>query len=178
MGYDAAGRPTTRTFATGGVTTATDTLSYDAAGRVASVAAASGVTTSYAYAGSLLTGETWSGTTAGSVAVSYDTSFRLASQSVNGANTIAFGYDSDSLLIGAGDLAITRDPQHGLATGSTLGVVGTTTGYNGFGEATSYAASANASAALQRDLCARRARPHQPEDGNGRRRDRYLCVHL
>lgn len=143
-GYDAFGRTTSRVFATSGVTTGTDTLSYDGSGRVASATAASGVTTSYAYTGPLLASESWSGATVGNVAFGFDTSFRLASQSVNGANPVAFGYDSDSLLTSAGALAITRDPQHGLATGSTLGAVGTTTGYNVFGEMTSYAASANA----------------------------------
>ncbi|HVF63172.1 MAG TPA: RHS repeat-associated core domain-containing protein [Casimicrobiaceae bacterium] len=142
LGYDAAGRPTTRTLATPGVLPATDTLSYDGAGRIASVAAGSGVTTAYTYAGSLLTGESWAGTTAGSVTRAYDASLRLSSQSVNGANPIAFGYDNDSLIVSAGALTITRDSQHGLATGSTLGVVNTTTGYNAFGESTSYATSA------------------------------------
>jgi RHS repeat-associated protein len=140
--YDAAGRRTSRSFATGGVTTGTDTLTYDAVGRVASIAAASGVATSYAYTGSLLTSENWTGATVGSVAVSYDTSFRLASQSVNGASTVNFGYDNDSLITSAGALTLTRDPQHGLATGSTLGVVVTTMSFNAFGEIVTHAASA------------------------------------
>ena len=143
LGYDAGGRLASRTFATNGVPTGTDTIGYDAAGRVASVAAASGVTTSYGYAGLLRTSESWSGPTPGSVTAGYDTRFRLSTQSVNGASTIAFGHDNDSLLTSAGALTIVRDAQTGLPTGSTLGVVGTTTGYNGFGEVTSQAATAN-----------------------------------
>ena len=145
IGHDAAGRRISRTLATNGVATATDTLSYDTKGRVASIAASTGVITSYAYAGSLRIGETWSGTIAGSLGVSYDTGLRVASESVNGGNTIALAYDGDSRIVSAGALSIARDPQHGLATGTTLGVVGTTTAYNGFGEATAYSATANAS---------------------------------
>jgi RHS repeat-associated protein len=145
IGYDTGGRAATRALATSGVTTATEIQSYDTAGRVSSRTAASGVTSSYTYDGRLPTDESWSGPITGSVTQSYNTSFRLASQLVNGADTVTFSYDNDNLLIGAGDLAITRNPQHGLPTGSILGVVTTTTGYNGFGESNSYAASAGGS---------------------------------
>jgi RHS repeat-associated protein len=143
LGYDTGGRLATRSLITGGATTGTDTLGYDDAGRLSSLAASSGVTTTYTYEGALLSAETWSGPVSGRVNRSYDTSLRLASQSVDGSDGVSFNYDADGLLIEAGALAIVRDPQNGLPTGSTLGVVSTTAGYNGFGEVVTYAASAS-----------------------------------
>jgi RHS repeat-associated protein len=159
FGYDAAGRLATRTFATNGNPTAIDNISYDSAQRVAAVAAASGVTTSYGYSGLLRTSETWSGLTAGSVGAAYDANLRMASQTVNGANAIAFGYDNDGLMTSAGALTIVRDPQHGMTTSTTLGVIGTTAQYNAFGELTSQAAAASGNplytAGYTRDLLGR-----------------------
>jgi RHS repeat-associated protein len=144
INYDASGRPSGRTFATNGVTTRTDSFSYDAAGGLASVSAASGITTSYGYVGPLLTSETWSGVIAGSVSVTYDDELRVDSQSVNGVS-VQYQYDDDGLLIKAGGLDIIRHPQHELPTSTALGAVATTIGYNAFGEETSYGASANGS---------------------------------
>ncbi|HMV50386.1 MAG TPA: RHS repeat-associated core domain-containing protein, partial [Blastocatellia bacterium] len=59
-----------------------------------------------------------------------------------------FTYDNDNLLTGAGALAITRQAQNGLVTGTTLGSVADTRGYNGFGEPVSYTASFNAAPLL------------------------------
>jgi RHS repeat-associated protein len=103
----------------------------------------------YGYDGSLLKTETWAGTIAGSVSRTYDNSFRVSRLSVNGANPIEFTYDNDDLLIatdndpstGPDDLILTRSPQTGLLTGTTLGVVTDSYGYNSFGEVTSYTAS-------------------------------------
>jgi len=55
---------------------------------------------------------------------------------VNGANPIAFGYDTDSLLTQAGALSLIRDAQNGFLNGTTLGVVSDTLSYSGFGEVT------------------------------------------
>jgi len=109
-------------------------------GQVTSIAAPGGVTLGYTYDGSLLTGTTWTGPVAGSVTRSYDTDFRVASESVNGANPITFQYDPDSLLTQAGSLALTRHAQHGLLTGTTLGSVTDAYTYNTFGELSSYQA--------------------------------------
>jgi len=106
---------------------------------------APGGTLSYAYDGSLLTTSTWSGTVAGSVTRSYDNNFRITSQSVNGGNTISFGYDNDSLLTSAGALSITRSTQHGLITGTTLSTVADSRSYNTFGELSSYTANVSGS---------------------------------
>ena len=64
----------------------------------------------------------------------YDNNFRVTALTVNGANAITYQYDADSLLIQAGDLTLARNPQNGLLTGTTLGSVADTWGYNGFGE--------------------------------------------
>ena len=143
--YDAAGRPVTRKLTSGEGPTTTDTFSYDSAGRTTNVLAAGGVNFSYVYDGSLPIGVTWSGSVVGQVTRTYDSSLRLASQSINGANTIAFSYDDDGLLTGAGDLAIIRDPQHGLPTGTTLGLVTSSRMFNGVGEMTNSTVTATAS---------------------------------
>jgi RHS repeat-associated protein len=51
------------------------------------------------------------------------------------------GYDSDGLLIQAGGLSLSRNPQNGLITGTTLANLTTTQTYNTFGELASSEAS-------------------------------------
>jgi RHS repeat-associated protein len=93
----------------------------------------------FTYNGFLLTGQSWSGQVAGSVTQAYDNSFRMNSQSVNGANAITFQYDNDDLLTRAGELNMTRDPQKGgLLTGTALGSMQTVQTYNAFGELASF----------------------------------------
>jgi len=104
-----------------------------------------GGTLTYAYDGSLLKSETWVGAVSGSVSRTYDNNFRPIAQSVNDANPVSFGYDADDLLTGAGALTLTRSPQTGLLTGTTLNAVTDTLGYNSFGEITSYNASVSGS---------------------------------
>lgn len=96
-----------------------------------------------------MTGQSWTGPISGSVSYSYDNNFRLASSSVNGANTIAFQYDPDSLLTGAGALSLSRSPQNGLLTGSTLGSLTDAWNYNSFAEPTGYNAAYNSSPLFQ-----------------------------
>ena len=130
LGYDSAGRLATVTTPRG-VTTQT----YDpATGTIESISAPGGEALGFTYDGSLVTGTTWGGTVAGSVSQTYDDDFRIATQSVNGANTIAFGYDLDGLLTAAGALSLTRDSANGLLTTTTLGSVATSQTYNDFGE--------------------------------------------
>jgi RHS repeat-associated protein len=143
LDYDTAGRLKTLTVPEG-------TLSYGyhaTTGRLNRITAPDGGALGLTYDGSLLTGATWTGTVVGSIGFGYDNDFRIASVSVNGANPIAYQYDPDSLLTQAGALTLTRNAQHGLLTGSTLGRVTDTWTYNGFGEPKTYAA-AQAGAAL------------------------------
>jgi RHS repeat-associated protein len=125
----------------------TTTYAYFATtGNLSSITAPDTGTLTFAYDGSLLTNSTWAGTVAGSVTRTYDTDFRVASRSVNGANTISFGYDADSLLTVAGAETLTYDPTNGLLTETTLGVVTDSLTYNGFAEVDSYTANVNATA--------------------------------
>ncbi|WP_442939872.1 RHS repeat domain-containing protein [Nitrospina gracilis] len=76
----------------------------------------------------------------GSVSRTYDNSFRITSRSVNGGNTISFTYDQDDLLTSAGSETLTNDPNNGLLTGTSLGVVTDSYAYNGFAEMADYEA--------------------------------------
>src|SRR2546427_2294911 len=145
LGYESTGgRLSTLTLPGSQVTTYT----YHATTGNLSTIAAAGSTLSYTYDGSLLTNTTWSGSVAGSVSRAYDNNFRITSQSVNGANTITFGYDTDSLLTSAGSLLVTRHPSHGLITGTTLDSVTDSRTYSTFGELSSYTANASGSPVL------------------------------
>ncbi|MCI0528218.1 MAG: hypothetical protein L0Y56_12335, partial [Nitrospira sp.] len=137
--YDSAGRLGTLSLPGGQIS-----YTYNpTTGNLTTITAPDGGTLSYTYDGSLPTSKTWSGTINGSLSYSYDNNFRITSQSVNGGQTVAFGYDSDGLLIQAGDLTLNHDLQNGLITGTSLGNVTTTQGYNGFGELSSYQARFN-----------------------------------
>ena len=88
----------------------------------------------------MLTGVTWSGPLTGSVGYGYDDDFRVNAITVDGANPIAYQYDPDSLLIQAGALALTRDAQNGLLTGTALGDATETYTHNAFGELSGHTA--------------------------------------
>lgn len=142
FGYDSAGR-------LNGVTQARGTISYayhPTGGQLSSISAPDGIGLNYSYDGRLLTGQSWSGPVAGSVGYSYDDRFRLTATTVNGGNGAAFQYSQDNLLAQAGALALSRNGQNGLLTGSALGGVADSWGYNGFGEVISYSASYNGGA--------------------------------
>ena len=102
---------------------------------------APGETIVYTSDSSLPLSETWSGSVAGSVSRTYDNSFRVATQRVNGGSTVSFGYDADDLLTSAGALTLARDAQTGLLTGTTFGNVNDVYTYNTLGEVTGYQAS-------------------------------------
>ena len=142
ISYDLAGKPVARKLKAGEVVVDTDFVTHDPSGRIASIAAASGASSAFAYDGSLVTGETLSGVVAGSLTKTFDALHRVTTRSLNGGNTIAYSYDADDLMTLAGGLAITRDPQSGLATAGTIGTVTTTFTHSGFGEPMQFAASA------------------------------------
>jgi RHS repeat-associated protein len=95
----------------------------------------------FTYDGSLPKSVTWAGAVAGSIGWSYDNHFQLVSQTVNGGNTVTFGFDQDGLLTQAGSLVLAHDPLSGALTGTTLGGVSDTYGYSSYGELASYGAS-------------------------------------
>jgi RHS repeat-associated protein len=81
------------------------------------------------------------GAVTGRVNWTYDSDFRVTSESVNGATPIGFTYDADSLLTGVGALSLTRDPQTGFVTGTALGSLTDTRSFSTFGELASYQAT-------------------------------------
>jgi RHS repeat-associated protein len=136
-GYDGAGRLATISDDRG-----TTKFAYDpATGKVSSITAPDGGLLSYLYDGSLVTRTAWSGAVVGTVDRTYDANLRVASLSINGGNNVAFQYDGDGLLTQAGGLALVHDAQNGLLTGTSLGVVATSTTYNAFGEPTAASAA-------------------------------------
>src|SRR5207248_944520 len=124
----------------------TITATYEpTTGKLASLAAPSGVSLAETYDGGLVTGETITGAIAGAVSTTYDGNAQAISPSVAGT-PITFQYDGDGLPIGVGSLSVQRDATTGQANGSTLGIITDTLGYDGFGQVTSYSASTTGSA--------------------------------
>lgn len=140
LAYDAAGRLQTLTVPDG-------TYGYDysaTTGQLTSITAPGGDTLSYEYDGFLRTRQTWAGTVAGTVGRTFENNFRVASQSVNNANTVNFAYDDDGLLTEAGALTLTRDAQSGFIVGTVLGNITDTRSYTDFAELAGYTAHFNA----------------------------------
>jgi len=135
--YDNAGRLSS-------VTTPSEIIGYtydSTTGNLTAANITNGESLSYGYNGSLPTSTTWAGAINGSVSRVYNSNFWVTSQSINGGNTIAFTYDNDRLLTGAGALTLARSPQNALITGTTLGGASDSRSYNSFGELTDYSAS-------------------------------------
>ncbi len=132
--YDGAGRVSSLAFSRGAIG-----MTYSATtGLLTNVTAPDAVGHALTYDGTLLTQHTLSGPIPGTVAWTYDNDFRIASQSVNGANTVNFSYDTDNLLTQVGSLTLNHNPQNGLITGTTLGVVTSSTAYNSHAELLNY----------------------------------------
>jgi len=152
LGYDTGGRLSTVTIPFG-AGTGDYTYSYDAAtGNLTGITSPAGEGLGFGYDGSLLLGSTWTGTVSGSVTRTYDNDFRITSRSVNGANTINFGYDADSLLTTAGSETLTYDSANGLLTGTSLGVVGDAFSYSGFGEVSGHSADVSGTPVFETDF--------------------------
>jgi RHS repeat-associated protein len=142
--YDPQGRVQTIELTEGGLTTATHTMSYLVSDQLDTISGPGAQTLSYSYQGDLVVGESWGGVVEGSIAWTYDSAFRMASEMVTGGTTINFSYDDDDLLLSAGDFSITRSAGTGLPQTTSLGLVDDAWTYNGFGEVTSNAVTANA----------------------------------
>lgn len=135
-GYDASGRMTS-------METPLQTLRWtysSASGALTRAEDGLGGALQYIYDGPLVKSETWSGDVAGVVAMDYDSSFRVSSETAMGSQVL-FAYDADSLLTRAGDLTLVPDSATGLLSGSTLGAVTDQWTYNEFGEPMTYTAS-------------------------------------
>ncbi len=75
------------------------------------------------------------------MSLEYNNDLRVTSASVNGGSTVTYQYDADGLLVGAGEMNLTRDSSTGLLLGTQLGSVTTQRTYNAFGELASETAS-------------------------------------
>lgn len=135
--YDPTGRIRTITLPSGQVQYAYDPTT----GQLTGITAPDGGTLTYRYDGFVSTSVTWGGMISGVVSRTHDNDFRITTQSVNGGDTISFQYDTDGLLVRAGDLLFSRNAQNGLLTGTVLGTITDTWRYNGFGEPVSYRAT-------------------------------------
>ncbi|AUX41034.1 uncharacterized protein SOCE26_024390 [Sorangium cellulosum] len=128
------------------------TVSYSyhpTTGNLSSVAGPAGISLSFAHDGSLLTGLTWAGAGFGGSSASvqwvYDNDFRIDTETVGGGATINFDYDADGLLTQAGGLTLSRHPDNGMYTGSTIGVVSDTVTHDAYGAVATYVAQASGS---------------------------------
>ncbi|MEO8136183.1 MAG: RHS repeat-associated core domain-containing protein, partial [Betaproteobacteria bacterium] len=136
--YDAAGRVQSIAFSRGTVSHAYSGTT----GQLTGIAAPEAVAHTYTYDGTLLLSHSMTGPVAGTLAWTYDNDFRVITQSVNGANTVNYTYDADSLLTQAGTLALSRNPQNGLLAGSSLDSVTDSWSYNTHAEPTDYQVTA------------------------------------
>jgi RHS repeat-associated protein len=81
----------------------------------------------------------WSEAVSGQVGWTYDTDFRVKSESVNGVDPIEFVYgDNDGMLTNAGALELTRDLNTGVLISTDIGKLKDTYTYNSFGELKEY----------------------------------------
>ncbi|MDA8018097.1 MAG: hypothetical protein MPN21_11685 [Thermoanaerobaculia bacterium] len=120
--------------------------------QLASITEPGGEKLAFTWDGPLLESATWTGTVNGSVEWTYDSSFRPQTVSVNGADSITYTYDEDSLLTSAGALIITRETDTGREHTTTLGNVTTTRTYTAFGEPDTYTVQYNGSTVYAEDL--------------------------
>ena len=131
----------------------------------------------YGYDGKLVTSETLDGTLNQSLGYTYNNDFDVSGFTYAGAS-VAYSYDNDGLLTGAGAFTITRNADNGLPETVTGGALNLARTFNGYGEVesqTTMVSSQNvASWSLTRDNNGRITR----QDRNGGRGDFRLCLHL
>ena len=132
--YDSAGRTSSMTFDRG-----TLTFGYSpASGNLTALRTPSGDSLTFSYDGSLRTQVRWVGAVSGRVGVTYNNDFRVATQTVNGADAVTFGYDRDGLLTRTGALRLGRSSLNALLVADTLGLIQSTYKYSTRGELTSH----------------------------------------
>ncbi len=152
LGYDTAGRPSS-------VTTPTETIHYTydtKTGNLDAETSTSGEEIAYSYNGPLPIASKRSGSVNGSVDVTYDDNFWVASETVDGADAIDFTYDEDGLVTRAGELAVENSAEFGLVIGATLDEAKDSYAYDSYGELSGYSAE-YAGTVLYRDTYTRDA---------------------
>ncbi len=131
---DSGGRPSSVGFDRG-----TLRFSYSpTSGKLIALTSPNGDSVKYSYDGSLPIDQAWVGTINGHVSVTYDSGFRVASQSVSGTSAFSFGYDRDGLLTSAGAMRIGRSESNGLILADTLGPLQSSYAYSARGELNGY----------------------------------------
>lgn len=134
--FDSAGRTSSLGIARG-----LFNYSYNATtSQLTGITSPGGLGLNFKYDGPLFTGINWSGTVTGEIIYTYNNLLRISTESVNAANSVSFTYAADGLLSAAGNLALTRNAQNGLLTGSTLGGVTDSLTYSTHAELTNYSA--------------------------------------
>lgn len=128
LSYDAAGRPASMSLERGRIDYA-----YDDAGRPIHATAPGGTALSWSWDGFLPLTETLSGEVAGSVKWHWGAGFSLREVEI-GTHVLSFAHDADGLLTLAGELQLQRDAESGLPMQLTLGEVTARRSYNVFGE--------------------------------------------
>ncbi|WP_169748944.1 RHS repeat-associated core domain-containing protein [Gynuella sunshinyii] len=91
----------------------------------------------YQYDGSLLTDIHWTGDTSGTLSYTYNNNFEPITQSLNG-DPVELSYNHDGQLTGIGILSIYHRRYNGLLSGTRLGNITSSQGYNSLGELDSY----------------------------------------
>ncbi len=139
LAYDNAGRLVSKALSTAGVTNRLISFEYDSATRqLSAIAVSGGIRLDLGYDGSLLTRQSWSGAVTGMVTRVYDAYLRIASEAIDGTESVPFEYDGDGLLTRAGDFTLARDALIGRPTGGTLGTVIDTRTFDSTGHSTSF----------------------------------------
>ncbi|QPJ62341.1 MAG: RHS repeat protein [Candidatus Nitronauta litoralis] len=143
--YDSGGRLEFLTIPFGAGSGDYEYRYYPTSGNLEKIIAPDGGTLTFTYDGKLPLTTTWAGDVAGSISQVLDDNLRVTSRSVNGGNTIAFGYDDDDVIDMAGSETLNYYPSSGLLKDTTLDNVIDDRTYNGFGELDTYTASTDIS---------------------------------
>jgi RHS repeat-associated protein len=126
------------------------TFGYDPDhGQIRSIAADDGESVAYDWDGALLTHQTADGGAPASISYTYDEDLRLASTTVAGSASVAFAYDDDDVLTGAGALTFEHDPGTGEVVASRLGDMTTAFAYDADGSTASITTTSPAGPVLR-----------------------------
>ena len=170
--YDAAGRIESVDSPEGQLTSEYDPQTK----QLSSLTTEDGQQTTFTYDGPLQTAQTYNGEVDGSIALTYDNLLRLSGFTTPAGST-TYDYDRDSLLTSAGGMSLTRHPQTGLITSTSVASATTTTAYNQFAEPTTqtYAFPGGAfSETYERDDAGRIAAKNVTAHGN---QSRYVYTY-
>lgn len=154
FGYDGSGKPGTNDLAGNRMV-----FGYLTNGLLSAMSSTGAVDAFYSYDGGLVTRIAVIGAVTGAVAYTYDNDFRVQSETLNGTEAIAFGYDADGLLTNAGLCRIDRAAASGFIERTALSNVSDLIAFNGHNEITNFTVDTNGyvafSIACARDVLGR-----------------------